>query len=148
MNYLSAAELLAIHELLINDFGGMRGITETGFGRLEGAVAAPQLSAFGEDLFPDVPSKAAALCAAIVHAHPFSDGNKRVGLVALDVLLTRNGYTLTATNDEAYDAIITLAQRGLDRDAFIAWVRQHIQVGSDGAAPGPADTGYGLPASG
>lgn len=145
MNYLSAAELLVIHELLINDFGGMRGITESGFGRLEGAVAAPQLSAFGEDLFPDLPSKAAALCAAIVHAHPFSDGNKRVGLVALDMLLTRNGSTLTATNDEAYAVIMTLAQRALDRDALIAWVRQHVRAAS--ASAGSGEHSDGLSAS-
>lgn len=120
-------DLLVLHELLIDQFGGMRGITEAGFGRLESAAAAPLLSAFGEELFPDLPSKAAALCDALVHAHPFSDGNKRVGLAALDLLLTRNGAALGASNDQAYQTIIALAQRQLDRDALTAWVREHTR---------------------
>ena len=127
MNYLSVADLLMIHELLIDTFGGMRGITEAGFGRLEGAAAAPRLSAFGEELFPDTPSKAAALCDALVHAHPFSDGNKRVALAALDLMLSCNGYTLTASNDQAYQTLIALAQRQLDRDALKGWVQQHVR---------------------
>lgn len=122
---LSPAELIAIHEVLIAELGGMRGITEAGFGRLEGAVALPFASAFGDELFPGVPSKAAALCYGVVKAHPFSDGNKRVALVALDLVLTREGWTLTATNDEAYETIMAVASGGMDRDALVAWVNDH-----------------------
>ena len=88
MNYLAPADLIVIHEMLIAEFGGMRGITEAGFGRLEAAAATPQVSVFGADIYADLPGKAAALCDAIVRAHPFSDGNKRVALVALDLFLS------------------------------------------------------------
>lgn len=125
MHQVSAADLIAMHALLITRFGGMAGITEAGFGRLESVVAAPHLSAFGVELFADVPSKAAALCYALVRLHPFSDGNKRVALVALDVWLRRNRLTLTATNDQAYQAMMALAAGEMERDALIAWVRQH-----------------------
>src|SRR5919201_643136 len=106
MRYLTPADLIMIHELLIAEFGGLRGITEAGFGRLEAAVAAPRASMFGADIYTGIPHKAAALCQAIVRAHPFSDGNKRVALVALDLFLAANGRTLAATNDEAYAAIM------------------------------------------
>jgi hypothetical protein len=53
MRYLTPADLIAIHELLMAEFGGMRGITEAGFGRLEAAAAAPQASMF--DGAPAVP---------------------------------------------------------------------------------------------
>jgi death-on-curing protein len=125
MRYLSSADLIVIHELLISRMGGMAGITEAGFGRLDQAAAAPQLSAFGAALFGDEQSKAAALCHAIVRGHPFSDGNKRVALVALDVFLASNGYELTATNDEAYETMMALAAGEMERDALIAWVKDH-----------------------
>jgi death on curing protein len=126
MHYLTPADLIVVHELLLSEFGGMRGITEAGFGRLEAALAAPQASMFGQDIFADVPSKAAALCQAIVRAHPFTDGNKRVALVALDLFLAHHGYTLAATNDDAYATIMALAQGELDQETLLEWVEQHI----------------------
>jgi death on curing protein len=125
MHYLSPADLLAIHELLIAEFGGMRGITEAGFGRLEAAAATPQASMFGEDIYPGVTEKAAALCQAIVRAHPFSDGNKRVALVALALFLIQNGYALVATNDQAYVTIMALARGELGREELAEWVHKH-----------------------
>src|SRR5919197_5404397 len=125
MRYLTPADLIVIHELLLSEFGGMRGITEAGFGRLEAAAATPQASMFGEDIYATVPEKAAALGLAIVRGHPFSDGNKRVALVALDVFLARNGYALTATNDEAYAVIMAIARGELGREGLAAWVKEH-----------------------
>jgi death-on-curing protein len=125
MRYLTPADLIAIHELLLSEFGGMRGITAAGFGRLEAAAATPQASMFGEEIYASVAEKAAALCLAIVRAHPFSDGNKRVALVALDVFLALNATRLTATNDAAYATIMALAQDQMGSDELALWVREH-----------------------
>ena len=126
MRYLTPVDLIAIHELLMAEFGGMRGITEAGFGRLEAAAAAPQASMFGAELYAGVLSKAAALCQAIVRAHPFTDGNKRVALVALDLFLEANGAALRATNDQAYAVIMALARGEMEHARLVAWVEQHI----------------------
>jgi len=128
MRYLTSAELIAIHELLLTEFGGMRGITEAGFGRLEAAAATPRASMFGEDIYAGISAKAAALCLAIVRGHPFSDGNKRVALVALGSALALNGARLTATNDQAYTVIMALARGELRREQLIAWVVQHSEL--------------------
>lgn len=128
MRYLTAAELIAIHELLLSEFGGMRGITEAGFGRLEAAAATPRASMFGEDIYAGVGAKAAALCLAIVRGHPFSDGNKRVALVALDTALVLNRARLIATNDQAYAAIMALARGELGRAQLVAWVEEHSEL--------------------
>ena len=128
MRYLSPADLIAIHEQLLSEFGGMRGITEAGFGRLEAAAATPRASMFGEDIYTGVAEKAAALCLAIVRAHPFSDGNKRVALVALGVVLAYNGARLLATNDEAYTVIMALARGEMGREELAVWVEQHIEL--------------------
>ena len=125
MRYLTPVELLAIHELLLTEFGGMRGITEAGFGRLESAAATPRASMFGADIYDGVSAKAAALCQALVRAHPFSDGNKRVALVALDVFLAHNGYVLSADNQDAYETIMALARGEMAQDKLATWVVQH-----------------------
>jgi len=125
MRYLTPAELIAIHELLLTEFGGMRGITEVGFGRLEAAAATPRASMFGEDIYAGVAAKAAALCLAIVRGHPFSDGNKRVALVALGAALALNGARLNASNDQAYDTIMGLARGEIGREDLVTWVEQH-----------------------
>ena len=127
MVYLSPTDLIVIHEALLSEFGGMRGITEAGFGRLEAAAAAPRASMFGEDIYAGVAEKAAALCQAVVRAHPFTDGNKRVALVALDLFLAHNGARLHASNDEAYTTIMALARGEMQVEALTAWVEQHSQ---------------------
>jgi len=128
MHYLTPADLIVIHQLLLSEFGGMRGITGAGFGRLEAVAATPQASMFGEDIYATVPEKAAALGLAIVRGHPFSDGNKRVALVALDIFLARNRYALTAKNDEAYTAFMALARGELGREELAVWVERNMRL--------------------
>ena len=128
MHYLKPTDLIAIHELLLTEYGGMRGITEAGFGRLEAAAATPRASMFGEDIYAGVAAKAAALCLAIVRGHPFSDGNKRVALEALGAALALNGARLAATNDQAYATIMALARGELGREGLAAWVEQHSEI--------------------
>lgn len=124
MHYLSPLDLLTIHQALLLEFGGMAGITEAGFGRLETAAHAPRQSMFGTDLYPDLVSKAAVLVASLIRNHPFSDGNKRTAVVALNVMLVMNGFDLQATNDEVYDLAIAVAA-GMEREAIETWLREH-----------------------
>lgn len=141
MIYLTPHDLLLIHAALLDEFGGMRGVTEAGFARLEAAAATPRQSAFGLDLYPDLPAKAAALTHAIIRNHPFSDGNKRVAVAALDLMLDLNGATLTADNDQLYALAMAAAER-MDREAMEDWVRRHVA-----APPAAADSEPDPPAS-
>ncbi len=137
MRHLSAVELLIIHQALIEAFGGMGGVTEAGFARLEAAAATPLQSAFGAELYPELADKAGALAHAIVRGHPFTDGNKRVALAALDLLLSLNGASLTASNEEAYALAMAAADR-MERAELIAWVRAHLAPENDhGDRPAP-----------
>lgn len=123
---LTLTEIFTIHELLIETFGGMRGVTEHGFGKLEAAVVAPNLSMFGEDLYPDLPSKAAALFYRLARAHGFSDGNKRVALVGLLLFIERNGVRLRATEDELYDLTMAVADRAT-QEQVAAWIMERLE---------------------
>lgn len=89
-------------------------------GLLESAAARPNASAFGEDAYPDLKSKAAALTHSIARNHALVDGNKRLALAALIAFLGVNGRRLTWTNDEAYDHIVAIASGDLDDVADIA----------------------------
>jgi death-on-curing protein len=78
--YLTAAQVLFIHARLLAETGGAAGIRDLGL--LEAAVARPQATFDGQDLYPDRFAKAAALMASLVGNHPIVDGNKRVGITA------------------------------------------------------------------
>ena len=97
MNWISSFELLVIHEKVIAETGGNKGVLN--FDNLKAAVSRP-FAAFGDkELFPDLTSKVAAQIHAISSYHPFVDGNKRTALVAADVCLLLNGYRLADTDD-------------------------------------------------
>lgn len=125
MRYLTPAEVLLIHQALIESFGGMPGITEAGFARLEAAVATPRHSAFGAELYPTLAEKIGACAYAIVRGHPFSDGNKRVAVVVLDLMARLNGAHLTADNATIYALAIAAASH-MNRAQLMAWVAQHL----------------------
>ena len=123
MNYLTAAQVLFIHARLIAETGGATGLRDLGL--LEAAVARPQATFDGADLYPDRWAKAAALMASLVQSHPFVDGNKRVGVTAAGIFLQRNGLRLTATNDEVKAFALAVAQGAMTTEQIAAWFVQH-----------------------
>ncbi len=122
---LSLAAVIVIHEMLLERFGGMPGITEQGFGKLDAALAAPEHSIFGEDLYPDITSKAAILFWGLIRAHALTDGNKRVALVALLHMLERNGLRIAAADDELFDFVMA-ASDDMPGEAVRAWIAEHL----------------------
>lgn len=119
MTYLTTAQVLFIHARLIAETGGAPGIRDLGL--LESAVARPQATFDGEDLYPDLATKAAALMASLVGNHPFVDGNKRVGITAAAIFLQRNGQRLTATNEAVEAFTLSVAQGKKSMEEITAW---------------------------
>jgi len=91
-------------------------------GLLESALARPQASAFGEDAYPTIHDKAAALLHSLARNHALVDGNKRLALAGTIAFLGMNGLRLTFTNDEAYDFVIAVATGELEDVASIATI--------------------------
>ena len=89
-------------------------------GLLEAAAFRPRASAFGSDAYPTLWSKAAALMESLARSHPLVDGNKRIALGAVIVMLGMNGYRLIMTNDQAYDLTIEVATGQFEDVATIA----------------------------
>jgi death-on-curing protein len=126
MRYLSLQEVITLHSILIQQSGGSSGLRDQG--ALESAVAQPEASFGGEELYPDLASKAAALGHSLIQNHPFVDGNKRVGHAAMEVFLLLNGHEIDASVDEQEKLIIDVASGKVSRIELSEWLREHLAV--------------------
>ena len=113
MIYLTLEELLhvagrTLGEVLVRDHG-----------LLESALARPRTTVFGDDAYPTVEEKAAALLHSIARNHALVDGNRRLALAGTIAFLGMNGWRLTLSNDEAYDLVMAVATGELDDVARI-----------------------------
>lgn len=124
MRYLTLNEALELHRRLIERYGGSVGIHD--LGALESALAQPRMTFGGEELYPTIVEKAAALGLALIKNHPFVDGNKRTGHAAMEIFLVLNGFEIDASVDEQEKVILQVAAGELKREAFTGWLRAHI----------------------
>lgn len=118
--YLDVEDLLVIIEL--EDVGPVRDL-----GLLGSAVTRPRASAFGVDAYPSLPEKAAALLDSLAGNYVLVDGNKRLGWLATVAFLWINNQILIAPEDDAYDLVVGIAERGLSlrepAPALASWTR-------------------------
>jgi len=89
-------------------------------GLVESALARPRASAFGQDAYPDLDHKTAALLHSIARNHALVDGNKRLALAGVIAFYGLNGRRLTLTNDEAYDLVLAVARGDMEDVPVIA----------------------------
>ena len=124
MRYLTLNEVLEVHRQVMAQTGGAEGLMH--LPALESALAQPQMIFGGEDLYPTLADKAAALGYALIQNHPFLDGNKRTGHAAMEVFLVLNGYEIRAAVDEQEHLILQVAASEIDREEFTTWLRTHV----------------------
>ena len=124
MQYLTLSEVLEVHRQIMAQSGGAEGLMH--LPALESALAQPQMTFGGEDLYPTVVDKAAVLGYTLIKNHPFLDGNKRTGHAAMEVFLVLNGYEIRATVDEQERVILQVAASEIDREEFTTWLRAHV----------------------
>jgi death-on-curing protein len=89
-------------------------------GLLEAAVHRPRASVLGQDAYPDLLTKAAALLHSLAGHHPLVDGNKRLAWLATYVFLAKNDVVLDPDDDAAYDLVVAVAAGAIDDVAEIA----------------------------
>jgi death-on-curing protein len=124
MRYLSLREVLELHNKIIEVSGGAGGVRD--MRALESAINQPRITFNQTDLYPDIITKAAALCFFLIMNHPFVDGNKRVGHAAMETFLILNGFEIEATIDDQEQVILDIAAGELDRERFTTWLNNHI----------------------
>ncbi len=120
MRFLTLREVIDLHRILISKFGGSFGVRDQG--SLASSVAQPQMTFGGQDLYPTLGEKSAALAFSLIKNHSFIDGNKRIGHAALEVFLILDGFELDAPIDEQEKVILEVASSAITRDQFAAWV--------------------------
>jgi death-on-curing protein len=123
-NWVPENVVLAIHEKMLAEHGGLRGIRDQSL--LLSALARPQnLAVYGGE--PDVADLAAAYAAGITRNHAFIDGNKRTGLGVALVFLLDNQYELTAANDDLVMTMLAVADGTMSEPELAIWVRTYIR---------------------
>lgn len=114
-------DILNLHEASILDFSGANGIRDEGL--LESAIARPFQTFGGDDLYPTVFEKTAALGESLIINHPFIDGNKRTGALAIVSLLAENGYSCTANDEDFYSFIIAISTGEIRFEEIVEWLK-------------------------
>ena len=114
MIHLDLDDLLHVAERTLGD------VELRDVGLLDAAAARPRATAFGEEAYPSIHDKAAALLHSLARTQPLVDGNKRLALAATIAFYGLNGYRLTLSNEVAYDLVMAVAVGDLDDVGTIA----------------------------
>lgn len=120
MNRLTKTQIINMHRLLIQETGGSEGIKDEGL--LDSALNAPFQTFDGEDLYKTVRTKAAKLGFFLINNHPFIDGNKRIGTLAILVFLEINGIEIKCTDDELVNLGLGIADGSISNKDLLDWI--------------------------
>jgi len=120
---LTVDELLILHQKLLDATGGLAGVRDVGL--LESAVYSA-MQAFGdEEAYPTPEQRAARLAYSITQNHPFVDGNKRTGMLAMLMLLRLNHVEIRYSQAELISLGLSVADGTLGYDEIYNWINQH-----------------------
>jgi len=119
--YVTTADALYFHSLLIEHYGGAQGIRDVG--ALESALHRPQTG-----YYDSIIHEAAALLESLVQNHPFVDGNKRVAFAVVDVFLRINGHRITESSDAIYVYMMSLFdKKTFDMEHLVPWLQNIVK---------------------
>jgi death-on-curing protein len=118
--WIDERDAIALHSRLLALHGGVEGLRDRGL--LQSALARPQQQ-YANAGSSEMIDRAAAYAAGIVRNHPFVDGNKRTGFVVGILFLELNGYRFAASEEDAAQAVLKLADGTLDEAHYNAFLR-------------------------
>ena len=127
MIYLTQNQILKLHDKIINEFGSIHGIRNEA--SLQSALANPLQTFAGLDLYPTIFDKAVQLCFGVIKNHPFLDGNKRLGLHLMLILIHINGLKIEIAHDKLIDIIFKVADGTFNRQDFLQALKGKIKGG-------------------
>lgn len=123
MLYISANDIVFIHDAIIRVTGGVIGVREPG---LLLSIAEKPKTHFGtHDLYPDIYVKAASLYESICNYHVFIDGNKRTAVIAMYRFLIINGYMLLANNKAVEEYTLYIVNNKPEITEITNWIKKH-----------------------
>lgn len=122
---ISIKETEIIHNILIDKFGGSKGVRDLGL--LESALARPFATFNDEDLYPPPIEKASAILESIVINHPFVDGNKRTAYTLMRLILLENGLDIIASQQLKYDLVISASMGEFRFEDIRNWIQKNLK---------------------
>lgn len=125
IQYITLDIVLAIHDDMIERYGGSFGIRDLGL--LQSALARPQSSFAGQDLYPSIFAKAATLFHSLIFNHPFLDGNKRTTMSTTARFLFINGLELNASVLEFVEFPLRVENKHLDIEQITGWIKKNAE---------------------
>lgn len=126
---ITIEQVVRIHEILIEKFGGTKGIRDLAL--LESALARPYQTFGGVELHENQFQKAAAIIQSLLINHPFVDGNKRIGYVVMRLILLENGWDLNVSQDEKHQFVIGIAEGKMEFNEISDWLKSNAISVSD-----------------
>jgi len=129
MIFLTTEEIIEIHNKLIQVTGGSHGVRDLGL--LESAVLGCTQTFGGDELYPTIIEKASRLAFSVCKNHPFIDGNKRVAVTALLVILRMNDVAISFTQQELIFLGLGIADGSIGYDDIIEWVQRRSQCSQE-----------------
>ena len=117
-------QVTRIHSSLIAKTGGLDGIRDKNL--LDSALKVPFQTFDGKDLYPDILDKATQLCFSLINNHPFSDGNKRIGIHLTLLFLKINNVQLNYVQQELIDLGFGIASSKLQKNDIRKWFENHV----------------------
>jgi death-on-curing protein len=120
---ISEEEAVEIHDILIEKFGGSKGVCDKEL--LNSALSRPYQTFDAKELYPTAIKKAAAILESIVKNHPFSDGNKRTGYVLARLLIMNDKLDIYADQHEKYNLIISVSKGEANFEEIKDWLKKH-----------------------
>ena len=123
MIILSTEEIIELYDRMIEKTGGLHGLRDKGL--LESAVFSASAGFEDIEQYPTVEEKAARLAYAITNNHPFVDGNKRIGILVMLVMLELNKISIEFAQYELIELGLGIASGNCDYSSVLAWIHNH-----------------------
>lgn len=125
MRFLSIENIILFHGKIIKETGGSAGIRDRGL--IESALNRAFVTYDGEDLYPGINEKIAAIAHSLISNHGFIDGNKRIGVAVMVILLRMNNINVSYTQKELIDLGLKAAQGIMKEKDILNWIDEHIK---------------------
>lgn len=124
MKKISIEFVIRLHEMLIKESGGSKGVRDINL--LESALYSP-LQTFGDqELYPDDLDKIVSISHSLIKNHSFIDGNKRIGTLVLYMLLSENGYELEWTDEEVIEIGLKVANGEMGKKELKKFIKERL----------------------
>lgn len=120
---LNVEQIISLHTKMIQATGGLDGIKNKNL--LESAVSTAFGTYFDTELYPSLEEKAARLCFSLISNHAFLDGNKRIGIFSMLILLQINDVELNCKDEDLVKLGLNVASSRWGYEDILRFIRQH-----------------------